>query len=925
MRCVTRLAMLLLIVAVANAPAQSQPSGIERAVQEFKIQTKNLGLRADGSRKRKRRRNRAIGSWHGRVFWNFRNDVLDAVPHEVTQTGRDKGILQRNQYGFNVSGPVVIPKLYDGGNATFFSLSYEGMRETIGRSYLRTIPTAPERLGDFSRTVDKSGDPLPLFDPNTTRLNPDFNADLPVATDNLQYLRDPYPGNVIPKEQLDPVAMAALPLYPAANVNIGPFDQNNYSIYSPERNEADGMRGKVDHAFWERQRLSVGFAFSNGFSGPARFFDTPANPGRPNRDFRSRSIRGEHTFTISPTSVNDVRFVAWTSTSENVKEAAEGGAPFPRFRFSPYLSMGRSYPVSRTARTNYEISDNYSMRIGAHSLRMGGQLQRELVNSFWPQYPSGSFNFSDGLTSLPGIVNTGHAFGSFLLGLSSFAEGSVVKNPSYFRIWDAELFVRDEWELTSNLTLSFGLTLNATTPRVEKFDRQSTVDLKAINPANGLPGALVFANRNGEGRAFQKVWMPVEPWFAFSWSPFEGRHTVVRASYRRRVRSPSLYSGQWGTQGFIGTPTYISDNTQLEPAVVLREGLPRPPEDIPNLKPDAANDTIADLVAPSQALPTYDYARLSVERQLPWSFIVRLGANYTRGRNMFADDNGVNPNAIPLDDLAFRDQLNDEEFNRSRRPYPQYQRFDVQRHWPVGRYQRSEGYLQVEKRTSQGLSLRMNYAFSKQMDDYNGDDGLQDYYNRKNEWALNQWSDPQRLSLSYMYELPFGPSKTMLTAADWKRYLVEGWSISGMTTYSSGDPVALRAEFNNTGRVVDALYVDAVPGVEARVANQTPDQWFNAAAFINPPDFAIGNVARTHPFLHNPRRQNHDLSVTKRVALAADRAIEFTGTAFNFLNHADWNKPDADIGTAENPNTNAGKIIGSRGGRVIQLGLRVTF
>jgi len=77
--------------------------------------------------------------------------------------------------------------------------------------------------------------------------------------------------------------------------------------------------------------------------------------------------------------------------------------------------------------------------------------------------------------------------------------------------------------------------------------------------------------------------------------------------------------------------------------------------------------------------------------------------------------------------------------------------------------------------------------------------------------------------------------------------------------------------------------------------------------------------------LSNPSRQNHDLSLTKRVPLAADRAIEFMGTAFNFINHANWNRPDASIGTLENRNENAGKIVGSRGGRVIQLGLRLTF
>jgi len=327
---------------------------------------------------------------------------------------------------------------------------------------------------------------------------------------------------------------------------------------------------------------------------------------------------------------------------------------------------------------------------------------------------------------------------------------------------------------------------------------------------------------------------------------------------------------------------------------------------------------------PGSRQPGYDYGRFSVERQLPASIILTVGVNHTRGWDILADNDGANPNAIALDNLQYRDLLNDESFRRSLRPYPQYQRFDVSELYPVGHYERTEGFVRLEKRTSQGLSLRAVYEFSKQMDDYRGD-GLQDYYHREKEWALTYYNDPHRLSLSYMYELPFGPNKRFLPSRGWLRYLVGGWAISGTTSYSSGDPIRLRADFNNTGGVVDTLYVNAVPGVDPHVEHRSPEQWFNPAAFINPPDFSIGNVSRAHPSLRNPPRQNHNLSVTKRISLASDRSLEFVGTAFNFLNHADWNRPDAEIGTAEAPNENAGKIIGSRGGRVVQLGLRLTF
>jgi hypothetical protein len=141
----------------------------------------------------------------------------------------------------------------------------------------------------------------------------------------------------------------------------------------------------------------------------------------------------------------------------------------------------------------------------------------------------------------------------------------------------------------------------------------------------------------------------------------------------------------------------------------------------------------------------------------------------------------------------------------------------------------------------------------------------------------------------------------------------------------SGDPIALQPLFNNTGGVITSLRVNVVGGVDPHVGGQGPELWFNPLAFDNPVDFSAGNASRTHATLRNPSSQNHDLSVNKRFALASSRTVEFSAIGLNFLNHGNWNDPDAVIGPSFSPNVNAGKIIGSRGGRVIQLGLRFNF
>lgn len=131
--------------------------------------------------------------------------------------------------------------------------------------------------------------------------------------------------------------------------------------------------------------------------------------------------------------------------------------------------------------------------------------------------------------------------------------------------------------------------------------------------------------------------------------------------------------------------------------------------------------------------------------------------------------------------------------------------------------------------------------------------------------------------------------------------------------------------FNNTGGVVNALRVNIVPGIDPHVANPGPDMWFNPTAFDQPADFSLGNASRTHPTLRGPIFQNHDLSLTKRFPLRSDSSMEFSAVGLNWLNHANWSDPDVTIGPVSAPNVNAGKIIESRGGRVVQLGLRFIF
>ena len=914
----------LLAACLAFGQNAAKPTELQRAIEEFKIQSRDMGLREDSPSVTQHNNGTRKWRWHGRLFENFRNDILDAVPHEVAQRGGNKGILRRNQYGFNLTGPVYVPKVYDGGRNTFFTFTFEGTREKIGQTSLRTIPTMAERAGDWFSSVDSAGQLLPIYDPQSTGKNAAYDPAQAVSTENLEYNRAPFPGNRIPTSRLDPTAQKALQLYPAPNANAGPFFQNNFFVLSPEINTAGGAIVSVDHTLTGKQRLAFHLNYSNGVHGSMRLFESAANPGTPIVDRRSRSAGLTHVFTVSAQSVNTFSVSASTSQMESERELGGDGQPFPKYRFSPYLSMGRTNPNTKSARNTYAASDGFSCRRGAHRLGVSTQFIAEQVHIYAPQYPSGDFEFSSGLTSLPGIINTGHAFASFLLGDASFAERSVVISPSYFRKPRFLVSGGDQWELRRGLTLSVGLALDSTGPRTEKYNRQSTVDLSAINPANGLPGALITAGENGAGRGFQPWLTKLDPSASIAWTFL--KKTLARASYSRSYSPIPVYTSQWGTQAFNGTPTWISANPQLTPAATLAQGLhDSGSRTFPDKRPEAANDTVADLIEPTGRQPTYQSAGLSIERELPGLFVVTAGFDHSDGRNLLLSNSGANPNAIPLTSLGYRDQLNNEAFKRALRPYPQYQRFEVYSSWPEGHYKRDAGYVRVEKRSSAGVSLSASYEFAKQMDDYSGPYGIQDFYNRKNEWSMTTGSTPHRLSLTYVYELPFGPNRLLFHNTDWRRYIAEGWSVSGVTSVTSGDPMGLRPQFNNTGGVVDALNVNVVPGVDSHVSNPGPEQWFNPAAFSQPADFTVGDASRTHPSLRMPGNQNHDLSVNKRMALGPEQSLELSLVGLNFINHANWNDPDTMIGPASAPNVNAGRIIGSRGGRVMQIGMRFSF
>ncbi len=245
---------------------------------------------------------------------------------------------------------------------------------------------------------------------------------------------------------------------------------------------------------------------------------------------------------------------------------------FPRISFGGYLPLGRYSGNARTAHNVFTYTDAHSLKLGKHSLRFAGQFQRQQINTFQPSAPAGSYSFGSGYTDLPGITGTGSEFGSFLLGGVEWGDVTDVTGPSYFRESRYVLSATDTWEPRSGLTISLAATSETTSPRAEKYNRQSTVDLQAINPANGLPGRRSSQGSTGLRRSFSRTFLASIPLPRWRGAQVGIARALSAASYARSYQAPPLYSSQWGTQGFNATQTFDAQNAETTPAFFLAQG-----------------------------------------------------------------------------------------------------------------------------------------------------------------------------------------------------------------------------------------------------------------------------------------------------------------------------------------------------------------
>ncbi len=882
--------------------------------------------------------------YHGAAFDYLRNDALDARGFISPITP----INRQNEFGASFGGPVLIPKLYNGRNKTFFYVVYGGYRYRQGApNTLVSLIPQDYRSGDFSRA-----DTL-IYDPATTR------------TVNGAITRDPFAGNKIPTARFSKVANAVTAQLPAPATSAL---FNNYTSVGRGFVNEDQINVKMDHAFNDRHRIS-GYFYRDmlqqldplGGGGERTAFGGGASPAAYNLN-HNHWVRLSDDYVISPSILNHVSlgYTRFLTTVDNgtlnqdwpqklgltgVNAAANNSFPCISFTGSGYSSLGHPNCNSRTLQTNnaFQADESLSIVRGSHSFKFGFEFRFLETNGIDNFLAAGRFTFNALETGVPNQPKTGNAIASYLLGSVDKGEYKVFAYYPRNRYQYFSGYAQDDWKVSRKLTVNYGIRYDVFLPRYEKLDNLSTFDPTVPNPgAGGKLGALVFLG-NGPGRNGQHTFSDT---YFKAFGPRLGvaynvmPKTVLRAGYGIYYAAGNGNAGLRDslsqTYGYSASPVFATGDQGATPAFNWDGGFPQNFPKPPFIDPTAANGQIVRYIAKGDGAPPYfQNWSFTIQQELSARMnleVAYLGTKGSRLGNGLMQLNEVNPSYLSLGSLLSQ-QVGSAAANaagivapyagfrgsvaQSLRTWPQY--LDISnRSNPSGSSTYHSLQTQYNIRAWKGLDLQLAYTFAKSISDSDvlagGGTTGQTFYNRRLEKTLSITDVPQILALAYSYELPFMK----------RNKFVGGWVLTGIHQYSRGVPIVLSA--NNTLPLFNqALRPNVVTGQVRQLGGGGFDpatmRWINPAAFVVPPALQFGTSARTYGDLRAPNNYNENFGLMKKFRVHERFLLTLRGEFFNAFNRTVFGAPVANIS-----NANFGKITAQANTpRQGQVALRAEF
>ena len=955
------------------------------AIREFKVQTSDFSAefgRAGGAVVNAVLKS-GTNQLHGRAWEFLRNDTLDATDFFLNAGGQGKSEFRRNQFGFTLGGPIVIPGLYNGKNKTFVFGDYEGTRIRQGQPFISSVPTALERSSGYTNFADlisgQSGTQTDLlgrtfalgtvFDPATTR----------AAAGG--YVRDPFPNNIVPASRLDPTAVKLLNLFPAPNA---PGIVNNYYSDPVKTDDTNSYDVRVDHNFGPRDQTFFRISQASqplflpaplaGYAAGGQSFAE----GNQTNDTLSAAWSETHVFSASAVNefrvgyhrIHTVRLQPFGSTGGINQQFGIPGIPdsppnggLTQINITGLSEIGghNNLPLNEINGT-VQITENFSKQLGTHSLRIGGEYQRIKVGVFSAQFPHGRFTYSGQYTSVPNGNAASTGIAQFVIsptaatapngidndGGASSVSISPLSQEDYRRPYYAT-YLQDNWKVTRKLTLTLGLRWEYYQLAEDHFGAQANflpgvpfsgaqylIDARRKNTPlspsflntlqkDGIQ--LVYSSNYALGNA-QKTNFAPRIGFAYQVAP----NIVFRCGYG--IFYDGIFnSGDGNNLGnnypFAFGLTY-SPSTSVTPVTPdqsigpLSAGLLNVP-----LRTDLVSAAGLNLRGIQYNLQT-PYTQ-GVNANLQYQFMknqtLTVGYVGSLGRHLFTTP-GTN-----LPSLILPPSANVQQYV----PFPDFARAST--------YSTSDGnsfyhslQVKVERRFSSGLSFLGAYTWSKLRSDTS--DILFSTigyrapnlpgFGIKGDYGLGSFDVRHALHLSGSYELPFGKGKPFLSRHGLVTTLLGNWSINGLLTLQTGQPFTVGCTISTTAG--DGCVALLVPGQSLYAGAHNVAHWLNAAAFANPPAAtAIGQTDWT-PLGGAPTQatapgfHRGDISMGKQWRTSEATRLEFRAEFFNVTNTPNFAKPSSlNFGNTKN----FGQITATRDNpddaRELQLGLKLIF
>jgi hypothetical protein len=899
--------------------------------------------------------------YHGLVSYYKRNEEFNANNFFNNRNGVPIPRYRYNAWTYNIGGPVYIPKLWNRDRSKmFFFWGQEFWPTNQGTSGSLTVPTALERNGDFSQSLDVSNRLYVIKDPQSGQ---------------------PFPGNVIPSNRLDPNGQALLKVFPqpnffARNVSRGNY---NYVFTTNTNNPIHTNTFKSDYIFNEKNTLTFSYnGFDEFHEGSLNFATAASNWPQwiYNYYARTATLAARYTHVFTPSLLNEFH-VGMLHLPEG--NGYDPSALTPNQRKTVGFNTGQFYPannplnlipaatfggVPSPANLAYDgrfplygitnvvnFDEKLTWNRSRHTIKAGAYVEWFQRDIGQPVDFAGNLDFGASATN---PLDTGYAYSNAALGVfNAYDEASARSYPQSRDIL-LELFAQDNWRVTSRFTLDYGVRVYYMPPITEinnqlvgfnqsRFDPAKSVSLIApglnaagqrvgISPVNGqtYPATLIGAIAPGKGSPTDGLVVAAQdstypraltdthalnfgPRFGFAYDVFGNGHTAIRGGFGIFYNRPNF--GTW-LRPFNAQPPLVQTpiiNYGTLSSLLSSSGLLFPTNVIA-LDPHAKIPQVMDF-------------SFGVQHSLGWGTVLDVGYIGSLGRHLL----WVRPlNAIPFGTDFQAANLDKTAANKPLppaflRPIVGYN--NINQTEPAGSSNYHSLQVTVNRRFQKGLQFGGSWTWSKALD-YNDEDNQTISTLvpiRVWNYSMAAFDRTHNLRLNWLFDVPSPHGNRVL------RQALGGWQLSGVTAFISGAPVpinfATTTPSDITGSPTDLprIQINGNPVLEK--GDRTFAHNFNTGVFSLPPVGSIGNAPRT--VLRGPGLNNWDLALFKNFPVFKERArLQFRSEFYNAFNHTQFTQWDttARFDAAGNQvNGSFGQATAAAAARILQFSLRAYF